>query len=50
MDVVGCKVLHFIDNEDQEEFDFKTLWHTNALASHRENKALGLCFRVIDSF
>ena len=26
-DVVGCKVLHFINNEDQEVFDYKILRH-----------------------
>ena len=50
MDVVGYKVLHFINNEDQEALDYKTLWHTNVVASHRENKALCLGFRVIDNF
>ena len=46
MDVVGYKVLHFINNEDQETLGYKTLWRTNTVASHRENKALGLCTRV----
>jgi len=46
MDVVGYKVLHFINNEDQEALGYKTLWRINAVASHKENKALGLCFRV----
>ena len=40
-DVVGYKVLHFISNEDQEVFDYKTLWRTNAITSHKENKSLG---------
>ena len=44
--VVGCKVLHFINNEDQEAFGYKTLWHTNAIASHKENKSLGLYIRI----
>ena len=44
--VVGCKVLHFINNEDQKALGYKTLWHTNAVSSHRENKFLGLCIRV----
>ena len=38
IDVVGCKVLHFINNEDQEAFGYKTLRRTNAIASHREKK------------
>ena len=44
--VVGCKVLHFINNEDQKALGYKTLWHTNAVSSHRENKFLGLYIRV----
>ena len=36
---VGYKVLHFINNEDQETFGYKTLRHKNAVASFRENKA-----------
>ena len=36
---VGCKVLHFINNEDQEALGYKTLRHKNAVASFRENKA-----------
>ena len=36
-DVVGYKVLHFINVEDQEALGYKILWHTNALVSHREN-------------
>lgn len=46
MIVIGCKVLHFINNEDQEVLGYKILWHTNPVASHKENKALGLCFHV----
>ena len=45
-DVVGYKVLHFINNEDLEALGYKTLWRTNTIASHRENKSLGLCIRV----
>ena len=37
---VGCKVLHFIDNEDQEALGYKTLRRKDAVASFRENKAL----------
>ena len=36
---VGCKVLHFINNEDQEALSYKTLRCKDALASFRENKA-----------
>ena len=36
---VGCKVLHFINNEDQETLGYKTLRRKNAIASFRENKA-----------
>ena len=46
MIVIGCKVLHFINHEDQEILGYKTLWHTNAVASHNENKTLGLCIRL----
>ena len=37
---VGCKVLHFINNEDQEALGYKTLRRKDAVASFRENKAL----------
>ena len=37
---VGCEVLHFINNEDQEALDNKTLRRKDAVASFRENKAL----------
>ena len=33
---VGCKVLYFINDEDKEALGYKTLWRTNAVASHRE--------------
>ena len=36
---VGCKVLHFINNEDQEELGYKTLRSKDAVASFKENKA-----------
>ena len=36
---VGCKVFHFINNEDQEALGYKTLRRKNAVASFRENKA-----------
>ena len=35
MIVIGYKVLHFINDEDQEALGYKTLWHTNTVASHR---------------
>ena len=44
--VVGCKVLYFINNEDLEPLDCKTLWRTNVVASYRENKSLGLYIRI----
>ena len=27
-DIVGCKVIHFINNKDQEALGYKTLWRT----------------------
>ena len=36
----GCKVLHFINNEDQEVLGYKTLWCKDAVTSFKENKAL----------
>ena len=38
MIVVSYKVLHFINNEDQEALGYKTLRRTNAIASHRINE------------
>ena len=35
MIVVSCKVLYFINNENQEAVGYKTLRRTNAIASHR---------------
>ena len=35
-DVIGSKVLHFVNNEDQEVLGYKILWRTNAIAFHRE--------------
>ena len=35
---VGCKVLHFINNEDQEALGYKTLKRKDAVVSFRENK------------
>ena len=31
----GCKVLHCINDEDQETFRYKTLRRTNAVDSHK---------------
>ena len=36
---IGCKVLHFINNEDQEALGYKTLKCKDTVASFRENKA-----------
>ena len=38
--IIGCKVLHFINNEDQEALGYKTLRCKDVVASFRENKAL----------
>ena len=35
MIIVGCKILHFINDEDQEALGYKILRCTNAIASHR---------------
>ena len=45
-DVVGYKVLYFINNEDWKALDYKTLWRTNAVTSQRENKSLVLCIHI----
>ena len=37
--IVGCKVLHFINNEDQEALGYKTLRRKDAVTSFKENKA-----------
>ena len=44
--IFGYKILHFINNEDQKTLGYKTLWRTNVVASHRENKSLGLYIHV----
>ena len=36
---VGYKVLHFINNEDQEALGYKTLRRKDVIASFKENKA-----------
>ena len=35
MIVIGCKVIHFINDEDQEALSYNTLRRTNVIASHR---------------
>ena len=35
MIVIGCKVIHFINDEDQEAFSYNTLRRTNVVASHK---------------
>ena len=40
MVVVGYKILHFINNEDQEALGYKTQRWTNVIASYREIKHL----------
>ena len=43
---VGCKVLHFINNEDQEVLGYKTLRCKDTVASFRENKvSVTFCIR-----
>ena len=49
MVVVGCKVFHFINNEDQEVLGYKTQRRTNAVASYREIKHL-VTVSVFDGF
>ena len=47
---VSRKVLHFINNEDQEALGYKTLRRKDVVASFRENKALVtfcICFPCI---
>ena len=47
---VGCKVLYFINNEDQEALCYKTLRRKDVVASFRENKAsvtFYICFSCI---
>ena len=40
-EVVGCKVLQFINNEDQEAHWSQNPWRKDEVASFRENKTLG---------
>ena len=47
---VGCKVLHFINNEDQETLGYKTIRRKDAVVFFRENKAsvtFCICFSCI---
>ena len=47
---VGCKVFHFINNEDHEALGYKILRHKDAVASFGENKAsitFCMCFTCI---
>ena len=42
---VGCKVLHFINNEDQEALGYKILKRKDTIASFKENK-VSVTFRI----
>ena len=54
--IVDCKVLHFINNEDQEALGYKTVRHKDTVASFRENKAsitfciCSPCILICDDF
>ena len=48
--IVGYKVLHFINNEDQETLGYKTLKRKDAVASFRKNKALGHNLHVFSMY
>ena len=47
---VGCKVLHFINNKDQEALGYKTLRHKDAVAFFKENKPLGHFLHVFSLY
>ena len=47
--VVGCKVLYFINSEDQEALGYKTQRRTNTVVSYREIKHL-VTVSVYDGF
>ena len=49
MIVVGCKVLHFINDEDQEALGSKALRHKNAETLHRVYE-FWVSVSVYDSF
>ena len=36
--IIGCKVLHFINDENKEAIGYKTLRCTNAVTSHKVYK------------
>ena len=46
MIVVGCKVLHFINNEDQEALGYKTLKRTKCSSFTQSIWVLDLCIQV----
>ena len=46
----GCKVLHFINNEDQVALGYKTLRRKDAVASFKENKALCHLFHAFSLY
>ena len=48
--VVGCKVFHFINNENQEVLGYKTLGVKDAVTSCKENKALGHFLHVFSLY
>ena len=48
--IVGYKVLHFINNEDQETLGYKTVRRKDAVVSFRENKALGHFIHVFSMY
>ena len=47
---VGCKILHFMTNEDQEALGYKTLRCKDEVAFFRENKALGYFLHVFSLY
>ena len=49
-DVVDCKILHFINNEDQEALGYKTLKRKDVVTSFRENKASITFFHVFSLY
>ena len=48
--IVGCKVLHFINNEDQKALGYKTLKHKDAVAAFGQNQALGHFLHVFSLY
>ena len=49
MIVVGCKVLYFINDKDQEALGYKTLRRTNTIASHRVYE-FWISISILDDF